>query len=128
MKIAFQASDAADAQDALEQLQKLYESVSPQYADVVVVLGGDGRMLQALHEFMNTGKPLYGLNRGTIGFLMNEYASDGLLDRISKAVATTLHPLVMEVTNSDGTVERAFALRSFSAAAILSGGKISHFD
>ena len=114
MKIAFQASDAADAQDALEQLQKLYESVSPQDADVVVVLGGDGRMLQALHEFMNTGKPLYGLNRGTIGFLMNEYASDGLLDRISKAVATTLHPLVMEVTNSDGTVERAFALNEVS--------------
>lgn len=114
MKFAFEASEAEDAQEALSMLHKKYETVPSDQADVIVVLGGDGRMLQALHDFMNSGKLLYGLNRGTIGFLMNEFSADGLQQRIERAVSTTVHPLLMEVTQTDGRSERAFALNEVS--------------
>ncbi|MEP0519613.1 MAG: NAD kinase [Hyphomicrobiales bacterium] len=114
MKFAFEASEAGDAQEALAMLQSKYDSVPSDEADVIIVLGGDGRMLQALHDFMNSGKLLYGLNRGTIGFLMNEFSADNLVQRVERAVSTTVHPLLMEVTQTDGTRERAFALNEVS--------------
>lgn len=114
MKFAFEASEADDAQEACLMLQSKYKSVPSDEADVIVVLGGDGRMLQALHDFMNSGKLLYGLNRGTIGFLMNEFSADDLQNRIERAVSTTVHPLLMEVTKTDGSRERAFALNEVS--------------
>lgn len=114
MKFAFEASEAKDAQEALSILNSKYKTVPSDEADVIVVLGGDGSMLRALHDFMNSGKLLYGLNRGTIGFLMNEFSATGLQKRIERAVSTTVHPLLMEVTQTDGHTERAFALNEVS--------------
>tara|TARA_R110002167_G_scaffold357172_1_gene572571 strand:+ start:265 stop:1047 length:783 start_codon:yes stop_codon:yes gene_type:complete len=114
MKFAFEASDAEDAQQALSELRSHYSTVATEDADVIVVLGGDGSMLRALHRYMNSGKMLYGLNRGSIGFLMNEFAVDRLEQRILNAVSTIIHPLVMEVTLAGGTTERAFALNEVS--------------
>ena len=72
-RIAFVASPGAEAQEALAQLVSLYGNYDPASADVVIALGGDGLMLQTLHQHMHSGKPIYGMHRGTVGFLMNEF-------------------------------------------------------
>jgi NAD+ kinase len=78
-RIAFVASAGAEAQAALAELTDLYGNCDPDQADVVVALGGDGLMLQTLHQHMRTGKPIYGMHRGTVGFLMNEFSTHDLL-------------------------------------------------
>src|SRR5437899_898930 len=77
-RIAFVASPISEAQEALAQLCKRYGDAGADIADVIVALGGDGFMLQTLHQFMHTGKPIYGMHRGTVGFLMNEFSFDAL--------------------------------------------------
>jgi NAD+ kinase len=105
-QIAFVASPIAEAQEALARLTARYGTVAPKSADVIVALGGDGLMLQTLHRFMHTGKPIYGMHRGTVGFLMNEYAPDDLPDRLARAQVTVIHPLLMRAHDEDGdTVE-----------------------
>jgi NAD+ kinase len=103
-QIAFVASGSEEAQAALEQLSNLYGNCAPEAADVVVALGGDGLMLQTLHRYMRSGKPIYGMNRGTVGFLMNEYATHDLLTRLSAARESVIHPLLMRATDVHGTV------------------------
>ena len=76
--IAFVASDVPEAQRARRRLVKRYGDAQPETADVIVALGGDGLMLATLQRFMNSGKPIYGMHRGTVGFLMNEYSENGL--------------------------------------------------
>src|ERR1700693_5554623 len=93
--IAFVAGSTPEAREAYERLQARYGNVEPKAADVIVALGGDGLMLQTLHKFMNSGKPIYGMQRGTVGFLMNEFAIDRLAERINGAHHTIIHPLVM---------------------------------
>ena len=95
-KIAFVASTAPAAQTALKSLVARFGNVAAETADVVVALGGDGFMLSTQHRFMNSGVPVYGMNKGTVGFLMNEYAEDGLEERIDQASASTIRPLEME--------------------------------
>jgi NAD+ kinase len=112
--IAFIAADTAEAQSALRPLVEKYGSASPENADVIVALGGDGFMLQTLHRFMNTGKPIYGMHRGTIGFLMNEFREDGLPERIAAATTTAVHPLAMEATDFEGKKHRAYAINEVS--------------
>ena len=94
-RIAFVASPSGEAQEALERLTARYGNVPAKGADVIVALGGDGLMLQTLHRFMKTGKPIYGMHRGTVGFLMNEYSPDDLPERLSKSHVTVIHPLLM---------------------------------
>ena len=94
--IAFVASQTREAREACAQLEKRYGNADPNAADVIVALGGDGLMLQTLHKFMNSGKPIYGMHRGTVGFLMNEFVADGLIERINAAHKTVIHPLVMQ--------------------------------
>src|SRR5471030_2765824 len=94
--IAFVASHTPEAREAHAQLEKRYGKAEPETADVIVALGGDGLMLQTLHKFMNSGKPIYGMHRGTVGFLMNEFLVDGLIERINAAQKTVIHPLVMQ--------------------------------
>ena len=113
-KIALVASDTPEAQDALEVLSSRYESVEPRDADVVVALGGDGLMLHCLHDVGDYGAPIYGMNRGTVGFLMNHYAEEGLPERLAAAVPVTLHPLRMRATTVDGHTEEALGFNEIS--------------
>jgi NAD+ kinase len=113
-QIAILASDAPDALRAAEALRQSYGETPAAIADVIVALGGDGLMLQALHAYMNTGKPIYGMNRGSVGFLMNEYRPDGLMERIAAAKVETIHPLVTNVLLQDGQVLSARAINEVS--------------
>lgn len=113
-RISFVASETDEAQIACKILKERYGSLAPEEADVIVALGGDGLMLQTLHRFMDTGKPIYGMNRGSVGFLMNEYRADGLIDRLNAADVTTLHPLQMTATDKAGTVHTAMAINEVS--------------
>ncbi len=113
-KIAFVASGAPDAQAARERLVGMYGEVALEQASVVVALGGDGFMLQMLHRFRDTGIPIYGMHRGTIGFLMNEFREEGLLDRLASAERNVIHPLMMEATDTDGKLHTAPALNEVS--------------
>ena len=84
-RIAFVASTSVEAQTALDQLTQLYGNAEPETADIIVALGGDGLMLKTLHDFMRSGKPIYGMHRGTVGFLMNEWRRHGLDERLARA-------------------------------------------
>ena len=94
--IAFVAGQTPEAREAYGRLSTDYGNAAPETADVIVALGGDGLMLQTLHKFMKSGKPIYGMHRGTVGFLMNEFAVEGLRERLAAAHRTTIHPLVMQ--------------------------------
>ncbi len=81
---------------------------------MIVALGGDGLMLQVLHRFMGSKKPIYGMNRGSVGFLMNEFQDQNLFERLDSAEASTVHPLVMRATSCDGTIATARAINEVS--------------
>ncbi len=110
IQLGFVASAAPDAQAALKHLTKRYHAVDPEHADVVIALGGDGLMLQTLHRFMGTDVPIYGMHRGSVGFLMNEYHEDGLLERVSGAEISVIHPLKMQAENLKGETVNALAI------------------
>ena len=112
--LAFIASTADDAQAAYDELTAIYGNAPADEADVIVALGGDGFMLQTLHNTMNTGKLVYGMNRGSIGFLMNDFRTDNLRERINAAVENDFHPLRMTTTNADGSVSTALAINEVS--------------
>ena len=109
-RFAFISSDTPDARAAFDSLSKRYGQTPLDEADIVVALGGDGFLLQALRDTMGTGKKVYGMNRGTIGFLMNEYREEGLHEHIAAAVPETIRPLEMEAVTADGTAVRALAI------------------
>src|SRR5437899_10050643 len=109
-RIAFVASASAEAQAALAQLVKLYGNHDADDADVVVALGGDGLMLQTLHRHMRSGKPIYGMHRGTVGFLMNEYTTHDLQTRLAAARESLINPLLMRATDIHGTVHLHHAI------------------
>src|SRR3984957_18842386 len=94
-RIAFTASPAPEAQAASTALIARYGDADPASADVIVALGGDGFMLQTLHKFMTAGKPIYGMHRGTVGFLMNEYLLDGLHELLPPRPIPATRPLVV---------------------------------
>lgn len=112
--IAFMASDAEAAQAALQRLVGLYGAVPPEKAEIVVALGGDGFMLQTLHLTETLGIPVYGMNRGTIGFLMNGYREKGLIRRLQAAEETVINPLSMRAVTSDGREHHALAINEVS--------------
>jgi len=112
--IAFVASDTPAAQKALRQLVRRYGDAAPETADVIVALGGDGLMLTTLHRFMNSGKPIYGMHRGTVGFLMNEFSERNLTERLAAAQVTVIHPLLMRARDAAGRVHRHRAINEVS--------------
>ncbi|WP_339769789.1 NAD kinase [uncultured Pseudosulfitobacter sp.] len=114
LKIAFAASAAPVAQAAHAVLVKRYGDVPQDGADVIVALGGDGFMLHTLHSTQHLPAPVYGMNRGTIGFLMNEYAESDLVERLQAAEQAEVNPLAMTATCGDGTVHRALAINEVS--------------
>ena len=114
MKIHFYAADTRGAQDALKELAARYGDHPAAEADVCVALGGDGSMLRALHDNLQHGKPVFGMNRGSVGFLLNEYKGDGLPERLARAQTVTLNPLRMSVTTMDGGHQEALAINEVS--------------
>ena len=114
VRINFQASPTPTAQEALADLIAAYGQTPVAQAQVIVALGGDGFMLQTLHETHGSGLPVYGMNCGTIGFLMNAYVTDGLPDRLSMAEEAVINPLVMRAQSADGTMTEALAINEVS--------------
>ncbi|AZQ68762.1 NAD kinase [Silicimonas algicola] len=112
--ISFRASDARLAQDAARNLIERYGQVSPEEADVVVALGGDGFMLETLNDVRPLDKPVYGMNRGTVGFLMNEYGADDLPARLAEAEEAVINPLRMRAATADGMVSEGLAINEVS--------------
>lgn len=104
-RLHFTASDSPDAQTALAAMRKQHDDVGAENAEIIVALGGDGFMLQTLHKFLGKGKPIYGMNLGSVGFLMNEFREDGLAARLDAAEAEQVHPLRMRATTQSRTVE-----------------------
>jgi NAD+ kinase len=113
-RIAFTASDRPEAQEAKERLIQRYGAAPESEARVIVALGGDGFMLETLHRHIGARCAIYGMNRGSVGFLMNEYSEEGLLERIAEAERAMIHPLRMTSRDVDGTVATALAINEVS--------------
>ncbi len=107
---AFVAADTDEAQEARRDLEARYQTVPADEADVIVALGGDGLMLETLHGSIERGVPIYGMNRGTVGFLMNEFHAEDLPARLARAEMVTLHPLRMHAQAVGGTASEALAI------------------
>ena len=114
LKIAFLASDTPTAAAARGALVTRYGNTDKAEADVIVALGGDGFMLSVLHSTQDLPAPVYGMNCGTIGFLMNEYSEADLQERLSDAVEEVINPLSMEALDSDGKIHRELAINEVS--------------
>ncbi len=108
--LAFVAADTKDARTAAARLARRYGNAAIEAAEVIVALGGDGFMLQTLRENIGSGRRIYGMNRGTVGFLMNAYEEEGLVQRIAAASADTIRPLEMETVDADGRHAAALAI------------------
>jgi len=111
---AFVASETEEAQAALKRLTARYSAVAPDAADIIVALGGDGFVLETLHGYLDRGVPIYGMNCGTVGFLMNQYEEEDLPQRLAKAERVTLHPLRMEARTTSGDTSTALAINEVS--------------
>jgi NAD+ kinase len=113
-RIAFLAAQAPEAIVAAASLSQRYGNTAPETADVIVALGGDGHMLRMLHEYGQDGKPIYGMNRGSVGFLMNDYDEENLPDRLARAEISKIRPLRMRVTDASGKTHEAIAYNEVS--------------
>jgi NAD+ kinase len=113
-RIAFEAALTPLATEARNRLVSLYGDCPASQADAVVALGGDGFMLETIHQVLRWNKPVYGMNRGSVGFLMNSFSEDNLLDRLSHAQAAVLYPLRMHAVTVTGSVEEALAFNEVS--------------
>ncbi|MEE9375844.1 MAG: NAD kinase [Rhizobiaceae bacterium] len=113
-KISFLANSTTMAKQAREILAKRYAHVPPEKSDIIVALGGDGFMLQTQLKFMNSGIPVYGMNRGTVGFLMNEFREHDLFERLDQAIRAKIHPLKMVAKAADGTIHKSMAFNEVS--------------
>ena len=113
-RLAFVASDWPEAQEARARLIARHGDIAEDEADVVVALGGDGFMLQVLHRNLAARRPIYGMNRGSVGFLMNEYDEEDLPGRVARAEAAVIHPLNMTAVDADGATHRALAINDVS--------------
>jgi NAD+ kinase len=109
-RLAFVASPALEAQAAFKTLSARYGALDASEADVIVALGGDGLMLQCLHQQITLKKPIYGLNRGSVGFLANDFRTDNLIERIATAERAVIHPLRMTAKMRDGSATEALAI------------------
>lgn len=109
-KIAIISSGSSEADAAARQLADRYGDVPQGDADVVIALGGDGLMLQTMHQLMGSGKPIYGMNRGSVGFLMNDFRPRGLTARLAAAERSIVHPLLMTAVDVRGRTHNAKAI------------------
>jgi NAD+ kinase len=112
--IHFHTATSERATTAFKELIKSYGQCEPEQADIIVVLGGDGTMLEALHKYKELGKPFYGMNRGSVGFMLNPYRAENLLERLNNSQRVPLAPLKMSSTTRDGEVVKAYAFNEVS--------------
>lgn len=112
--IAFVASSVPEARAALRRLAHRYGNAAPTHADAIVALGGDGLMLQTLHAHMHDRIPIYGMNRGSVGFLMNEYSEEDLIERLRAAHVSKIHPLAMNAIDRAGESHKRLAVNEVS--------------
>jgi len=113
-KIAFLASETKEAHNALKKLSARYGNARPDKADEIVALGGDGLMLQTMHAHLNSRVPIYGMNRGSVGFLLNDYHEDSLKERLKAAETMIIHPLRMTAYDRHGVKHEALAINEVS--------------
>jgi NAD+ kinase len=113
-KIAFIASDTPEAVAARRDLAASYGDAPPEEADIIVALGGDGQMLQTMHRYMHNRIPIYGMNRGSVGFLLNDYHPGNLIERLEHAETTIIHPLRMTAHDHDRKQHEALAINEVS--------------
>ncbi len=114
MKFAVIAAETTEAHEAQHLLAQRYTLADPDTADIVIALGGDGTMLETLHRSMNRQVPIYGMNCGTVGFLMNSFDVQDLPARIARAERVELHPLRMRAHRLDGSVREGLAINEVS--------------
>jgi len=113
-KFSILASEKPEAGDLAARLKSRYGDVAPEDCDVIIAVGGDGFMLETLRAHMKLGKPVYGVNCGTVGFLMNDPEPDNLAERISEAEKAVIHPLAMKATDDRGETHEALAINEIS--------------
>ena len=113
-RLAIITSTSETAREAEAALLERYDTVPPDEADVLIALGGDGLMLRTLHQYMTLGKPVFGLNCGSVGFLMNRFEADGLHERLANAQPVTIKPLHMEARTAGGEWQEASAINEVS--------------
>lgn len=114
MKIHFHCADTDEAEDAFAILEGVYGQCAPEDAELIVALGGDGTLLEALHRHHALGKPFYGMNRGSVGFLLNPYRAEHLAERLAGTQSVTLHPLRMVARTEDGQNVEGLAFNEVS--------------
>ena len=113
-KIHFAAAKTPEARSAKAALTRRYGSVAAAQADIIVALGGDGLMLETLHDHLDRKKPIFGMNRGSVGFLMNEYRAEDLIERLARAATVKVSPLVMKAKTRGGQTRTALAINEVS--------------
>jgi NAD+ kinase len=113
-RVSFVSSGTPEANAAMAELRRRYGDSGQEQAEVIVALGGDGLMLQTLHDVMSRSVPVYGMNLGTVGFLMNEFSAEGLGERLAASKPTHIYPLSMDVVDADGARYTALALNEVS--------------
>jgi NAD+ kinase len=113
-RLAFVASPIPEAQQARETLSRRYGDVAPEEADIIVALGVDGLMLQTLHQNMQSDTPIYGMHRGTVGFLMNDFSEADLRQRLALSEVTIIHPLLMRARDAEGRLTEHHAINEVS--------------
>lgn len=114
MRLAFLDSGSPRAQAARKELASMYAEVSPEEADVLIAIGGDGFLLTAIHEYRQLGRPIFGMNRGTVGFLLNDYETAKLEDRVAAARAIKLAPIRITAETRDGDTHELLAFNEMS--------------
>jgi NAD+ kinase len=117
-RIACVASSVAAARAAQADLAARYDLVDPGDCEVIVALGGDGLLLHTIHDHLQLGRPIFGMNRGTVGFLTNQYRPDGLLERVAAATPITIRPLRMAATFTDGRSAHALAFNEVAVTRL----------
>ena len=115
LRIGCVCSDSERAQVAFAEIENAYDWVHPNDCDVLVALGGDGFLLHVMHRHVELARPIFGMNRGTVGFLLNQFEAEGLVERIAAATRIDVHPLIMRAVTTSGQVVNA---RAFNEVAV----------
>jgi NAD+ kinase len=115
VRIGCVCSDSERARVAFAEIENAYDWVHPDDCDVLIALGGDGFLLHVMHRHLGSARPIFGMNRGTVGFLLNQFKAEGLVERVAAATRIDVHPLTMRAATTSGQVVVA---RAFNEVAV----------